>query len=134
MSCLNCLSSLPRDLQMKIISKLDIDSRRALGVYTRLRVPQGLSDEIGRTLSNKPVRMGPNEVVTLQIGTTSKYHLVKGFDIGYNEHDQEIDGMYMDYWVVHDVRKNNYMFVKYKVVWCIFDDPIETSGSNSDVD
>jgi hypothetical protein len=128
------MDSLPRELQMKIISKLDIDSRRALGVYTRLKIPLRLSDEIGRVISNKPIRMGSNEVVTLRIGSTSKYHLVKGFDVGFNEHDQEIDGMYLDYWVVHDVRKNNYMYVKYQVVWCLLDDPIESSGSNSDSD
>lgn len=33
---------LPRDVTNKIIAKLDIDSRRSLGIYTRLSIPQKL--------------------------------------------------------------------------------------------
>lgn len=43
------MESLPRELQAAVISRSSIDVRRALGVFTRLRVPPALADAIART-------------------------------------------------------------------------------------
>jgi hypothetical protein len=40
----NCL--LNRDIMLKIMSKLDIDTRRTLGIYTKLGIPHVLSVQI----------------------------------------------------------------------------------------
>lgn len=37
---------LPRDIQCKIISYMDIDTRRALGIICKLRIPQHVVDMI----------------------------------------------------------------------------------------
>lgn len=36
------VSNMPRELQMRIIKHMDIDSRRALGIYTKLSIPSDL--------------------------------------------------------------------------------------------
>ena len=41
---------LPRELVNKICRLLDIDSRRALNIYTRLKVPPELADKISKSL------------------------------------------------------------------------------------
>lgn len=40
---------IPREVVYKIYSKLDIDSRRAIGIYTKLKLPPGLVDKITRS-------------------------------------------------------------------------------------
>lgn len=44
-------SDLPRELQHMIVSKLDIDTRRALGIYTRLKVPHSLQHMLGAVVT-----------------------------------------------------------------------------------
>lgn len=41
-------ADVPPDTQRLVLSKLDIDSRRAIGLYTKLRVPSALADELTR--------------------------------------------------------------------------------------
>jgi hypothetical protein len=40
------INKLPREIQLKIFSYLDIDSRRALGIYTKLEVPLSLKRQL----------------------------------------------------------------------------------------
>ena len=40
------MQSLPRDVIKRIVRHMDIDSRRALGIYTRLVIPQELQDKL----------------------------------------------------------------------------------------
>jgi hypothetical protein len=44
------MATLPRDVELKLISLMDIDARRALGIYSKMKVPQGLHDEITNSL------------------------------------------------------------------------------------
>jgi len=37
---------LPRDIQYKIISYLDIDSRRKINIYTKLKIPKEIKDKL----------------------------------------------------------------------------------------
>lgn len=52
----------PRDVHNKIISKLDIDTRRSLGIYVKLKVPQSLIDKLtnvyNRTIYDKIINDG----------------------------------------------------------------------------
>lgn len=41
---------LPNDIQLKIISKLDIDTRRALGIYSKLQIPKHIKDKLEKTI------------------------------------------------------------------------------------
>ena len=40
----------PKDINNKIISLLDIDTRRTLNIYTKLKIPQELSEKITKCL------------------------------------------------------------------------------------
>ena len=41
---------LPRDLELALLRHMDIDARRALGVYSKLRVPERLLEDLRRCL------------------------------------------------------------------------------------
>ena len=43
------MDELPRDLQLRVVRLLDIDTRRELGIYSKLRVPFGLEKMISKT-------------------------------------------------------------------------------------
>lgn len=43
---------LPRDVVLVIIRYMDIDSRRAMGVYTKLHVPTELQDRLGQCVQH----------------------------------------------------------------------------------
>lgn len=47
------MAGLPRDVVLMILRKLDIDSRRVLGVYTRLRVPDALRTALGACMRRR---------------------------------------------------------------------------------
>lgn len=51
---------LPRDLQLRILAASDIDTRRALGIFFRLRVPETVKDKLSAVL-NKRVDESFNE-------------------------------------------------------------------------
>lgn len=60
----------PRDINNYIVSKLDIDTRRLLGIYTKLEIPEQLSIEISGCFNrikygkyNAVVRLGPKRMV-----------------------------------------------------------------------
>lgn len=44
------LDSLPCDVVKAVVRRLDIDARRALGIYTRLRVPPALAADLSAAL------------------------------------------------------------------------------------
>ena len=46
----NGIKELPRDMQLSVARFLDIDTRRALGIFTKLRVPPKLAHIIGLSL------------------------------------------------------------------------------------
>ena len=60
----------PRDINNLIVSKLDIDTRRLLGIYTKIKVPEKLAIEISNCFNhlkyrkcNAFVRLGPKRIV-----------------------------------------------------------------------
>ena len=71
---------LPRELRFKIISKLDIDARRKLGVYTSLRIPDSFKFKLG---SIPRIRhFNENYIVDLTIPNSQKvYRLIRSFDL-----------------------------------------------------
>lgn len=98
------LMDLPKELQFIIARKLDIDSRRALGIFTKLNIPQHLDRSISKVISNQCKKIGSHFVVSLNNNT---YQLVKGYDA----YTQDM----IDYRVI--VHKQ-----VYHMVWCILDD------------
>lgn len=61
---------LPRDVELILLSKMDIDTRRALGVYSRLDVPLALKELITTTFGKVTfaqgyacVRLGPRRFI-----------------------------------------------------------------------
>lgn len=51
-------ADLPSELSFSVVRKLDIDSRRALGIYTKLKVPPSLAQDISLTFI-KPMYITP---------------------------------------------------------------------------
>lgn len=41
------------DVKMKVVSKMDIDTRRKVDVYTKLKIPDKLAHDISRTFRSK---------------------------------------------------------------------------------
>lgn len=41
------------DVKMKVVSKMDIDTRRKVDVYTKLKVPATLANDISRSFRSK---------------------------------------------------------------------------------
>lgn len=61
--------SFPRDVELKLISLMDIDTRRALGIYTKLHIPHSLQElfsscfhRITYTQGYACVRLGPQRL------------------------------------------------------------------------
>ena len=40
------MDQLPKELQMMILRKLDIDARRAIGLYTKLKIPSFITNKL----------------------------------------------------------------------------------------
>lgn len=60
----------PFDLASQIVRKLDIDSRRALGVYTKLKIPEALAKRISRTFiktATKNMKSADNSLITMMM-------------------------------------------------------------------
>jgi hypothetical protein len=60
----------PNDVVFKIVSKLDIDTRRSLGIYTKITVPSALANAISTSFSklilgkyHAFVELGPQRIV-----------------------------------------------------------------------
>lgn len=104
--------NLPLELQYKIISKMDIDSRRALNIYTKLRPPKQIADLLTKSLANRPKQTGNDLALTLTLSKTKTYMFVKCI----------IEGEYIDFRFVHEIRKHNTFLAFYKMIWTIIDD------------
>lgn len=62
--------NIPFDISSQIVRRLDIDSRRALGVYTKLKVPQDLAKKISRTFiktAHKRMKSDDNSLMTMMM-------------------------------------------------------------------
>ena len=65
----------PNDVVLKILSKLDIDTRRSLGVYTKLKIPQKLRNRISICLNKvKNTSLGHRHVYYVQLGPSKGLH------------------------------------------------------------
>lgn len=68
-------SDLDRDVQKKIISKMDIDARRALGVYTKLQIPVSLQKKISDAFKTCNVYNMHNSTAFYIMHITPYYHI-----------------------------------------------------------
>jgi hypothetical protein len=75
----------PRDINNLISSKLDIDTRRALGIYTKLRCPNHLKEKLTKTFNriqhqydHFSMEIGPMR--TLGDMKVPMYTIIKFFD------------------------------------------------------
>lgn len=66
---------IPADIQNIIVRKLDIDTRRAIGCYTRLNVPNSLQEKLG-VLHKKHRKMAESHLSCVGLGP--KYSLWNG--------------------------------------------------------
>lgn len=104
------LTELPRELQYNIARKLDIDSRRALGIYTKLKVPDVIVDKINKLILNRPKTKRNNIVLDLSVSAKSRYILVKCLDVK----TQNLS----DYRVIHERGDET----DYYMIWCIINE------------
>lgn len=85
---------LPRELVFMIIRKLDVDTRRSLGIYTKICISKSIIDKIEK-VSKKTERYYNNEIVTLDIAPHVHYKLIKCFQ------DDKMEQM-LDYRIFHE--------------------------------
>lgn len=102
----------PRDMNNLIVSKLDIDTRRTLGIYTKLKCPDRLSAQISNTFNKikKAYDFYSIEVGPLRILGKDKvpsYTIVRFFDRTTKDMDDcRVDYIYKDnpeHMIVYDV-------------------------------
>lgn len=108
---------LPRDIEMNIISKLDIDSRRALGIYTRLKIPKDIKDKLEKTIPS-PHRFICSVYSRISLGTFDleknrfKYVLHRDFSSsveipnGYHHSRRDDNGKTQNYYNSFDEKVN----------------------------
>jgi hypothetical protein len=106
---------LPRDTILKIVSKLDIDTRNKLGLVFKLRIPVQIIDKISRCLQVPSTLIGVDDYWCIKLGpyvfpdrttyTIQRYcaygsiiylttHAIKG--IGTTNYATQYDGVYDD--------------------------------------
>lgn len=92
----------PRDINNVIVSKMDIDTRRALGVYTKLKLPPQLNTAISKTFNKikkayeyYQVEVGPQR--NLGEETVHAYTIIRFFDKNTKDmYDYRVDYVHKD--------------------------------------
>jgi len=51
----------PRDVELQVIKKLDIDTRRSLNVYTKLKIPEAIREELQRVVYGDRIKHNTSE-------------------------------------------------------------------------
>ena len=74
---------LPRDLVLKIVKQLDIDTRIKLGIVVKMRVPENIKNNLTKVLS--PPHDESDIYTTRSVGTNKRYGFFK-YAIFYNKH------------------------------------------------
>jgi len=54
------MEELPRDIQLKIISKMDIDSRIKMGIYSKLQIPIILKNKLEKLYNKNKIIVDAN--------------------------------------------------------------------------
>jgi hypothetical protein len=93
---------LPNEIQFKIIKKLDIDTRRSLGIYTKLKIPNKLL-----IIFNNICRKIKNTSSYSQLNINNIYNLIVAFD-----NNEAIDFRLL---------YNKLNKIKYYIIWTILD-------------
>ena len=71
----------PRDIEMHIIRKLDIDTRRNLGIYTKMNVPNEIKDAISKVFSStRRITTSNNLLVMLPLGPVTQFSSANNFN------------------------------------------------------
>lgn len=92
----------PRDLNNVIVSKMDIDTRRALGIYTKIKCPEHIGTNISKTFNKikkayeyYQVEVGP--LRTLGEENVQAYTIIRFFDKNTKEmYDYRVDYLQKD--------------------------------------
>lgn len=102
----------PRDLRNVIVSKMDIDTRRSLGIYSKLKCPEHITSEISKTFNKikkaydyYQVEVGPHRALGEE--KVQAYTIIRFFDKNTKDmYDYRVDYVYKDnpeHMIVHGV-------------------------------
>ena len=73
------MDNLPRDVQLKIIRKMDIDTRRSLGIYNKLRIANTHIRALQKWIPHPSLKVFEDQI-TISLGKTKEiYKLEKQF-------------------------------------------------------
>ena len=86
--------NLPRDVQLKVFQKLDMDGRINVGIINKLKIPKTLSDKIAHSFSlrlpindwlikEKPCYINQKKALNIPISEGAFYELYYGGDFWY---------------------------------------------------
>ncbi len=105
------MTELPRDVVLKIISYLDIDTRRSLGIYSKLRIPDRIKSKL-ETVIPHPNRLIFKVYSRVSLGPikNNKYMYVIHSDFGLLKFDLHMDCVYSKglIWYHPSVLDSNY--------------------------
>jgi hypothetical protein len=99
------IPELPREIQYMIIRKLDIDTRRSLGIFTKLRIPEMLQKKLKEM--PKILQLNENVYVNLPFSQNKMYQLVRYI----------VETIILDFRIIHTSND-----IKYHLIWSAIDD------------
>lgn len=100
---------LPREIQNMIIRKLDIDTRRSLGIYTKLKVPPFLEEKL-KQLPKAQITDENSIVINLHLSPGKMYQLVRYI----------CEDVLIDFRVIHTSPND----MGYYLIWTVIDDDV----------
>lgn len=67
---------LPREILNKIISFLDIDTRRSLGIYTKLKIPENIKNKLESLEKHEDITINNNRYYYMSYITLNKKYRI----------------------------------------------------------
>lgn len=89
------MTELPRDVELKITSYMDIDTRRVLGIYSKLRIPDEIKSKLEAVIPH-PTRLIFDVYSRVSLGPikNDKYMYAIHLDFGILEFEPHMDRVY----------------------------------------
>jgi hypothetical protein len=77
------MRDIPRDIELKLVSLMNIDTRRALGIYTKLKVPLSIQTMVSQCFHKKTyshgyacVRLGPQRLFDFEASYVDSMYIL----------------------------------------------------------
>jgi hypothetical protein len=102
------MQSLPKDCILKIISFLDIDSRRALNIYIKMKIPKTIQNNINKVLQIPDSYLYNNQLIRVATICLKGVYFIRHEFSAIKHYDGNIYNYYCEpsYFVEHNFNKS----------------------------